>query len=154
MKWALITPDGELTHHDGEPDWNAVIGPEGRARVRLPDLAVAGWVNDVGHVLTEKYPRNITGSCVLIALGALRQPYAGPVVFTGWEPRHTALGLPEIVSLPQPGFLTAFHREVTAALEGRHTAHPPRWAAAIREIADFVHTAPTPGITIRPGRPW
>lgn len=154
MCWAVIAVDGELTHHHGELDWDTVIGPEGKDRVRLPDLAVSGWVNDVGHVLPEKYPRNVVGSCVLIALGALQQPYAGPVVLTGWNPRNTELGLSEIVPLPSPEFLTSFHRDVQAALNDQPVRHPAKWVDAIREFAEMVRTADTPTITFRPGSPW
>lgn len=156
MKYAIIAPGGELTHHDGELDWDSVIGPEGWARVRLhPSLAVTGFVNDVGHLFPEKYPRNVVGSCVLLALGAHAQPYAGPVVMTGWDPRNTELGRVEIVPLPNPEFLTELHRDIQAALDGRPvTGQHPLWADAIRETAEMVRTADTPTITFHPGSPW
>jgi hypothetical protein len=152
MRYAIITPDGELTHHDGELDWDALVGPEGKARVNLPGLAVAGWVNDCGLRFPEKYPRTVVGSCVLAALGAMVQPYAGPVVFTGWNPDNTRLGLIEICSLPQPvGTLDTVHGDVLKALAGQQPRRlSESWAESMREIADHVRTAPTPGITIRP----
>ncbi|MGP4085432.1 hypothetical protein [Streptomyces sp. KR55] len=151
MRYAVIAPDGELTHHDGDLDWDAVIGPEGKARVRLPGQAVAGWVNDVGLYFPERYPRNVVGSCVLAALGANVQPYAGPAVFTGWNPEHTPLGLPEIESLPQPvEHLDTVHGDVLKALAGQTPREmSPSWAEQMREIAEHARTAPTPGITIR-----
>lgn len=154
MRYAVITPDGELTHHDGALDWRAVLGPEGRARVNLPGLALSGWVNDCGLLDPKRYPRNIVASCVLIALGAAEQPYAGPVVFTGWNPDNTWRGLTEICSLPQPvEHLDVVHGDVLKALAGQTPRElSPSWAEQMREYAEHVRTAPTPGITIRPVR--
>ncbi|WP_329214959.1 hypothetical protein OG352_05630 [Streptomyces sp. NBC_01485] len=151
MRYAIITDDGELTHADDKLDWDAVIGPEGKARVHLPHLAVAGWVNDVGLCFPERYPRNITGSCVLAALGAPIQPYAGAVVFTGWNLENAALGLLEIESLPQPvTTLDMVHGNVLKAIAGQTPRDfSPSWAEQIREIAEHARTASTPGITIR-----
>ncbi|MGW1796862.1 hypothetical protein ACWCQN_12835 [Streptomyces sp. NPDC001984] len=151
MRHAIIAPDGELTHHDGELDWDTLVGPEGPARVRLPGLTVSGWVNDVGHRFPDRYPRNITGSCVLVALGAAIQPYAGPVVFTGWDDDNTALGLLEICPLPQPvAALDNIHGAVLKALAGQTPRElSPSWAEQIREIAEHVRTAPTPTLTVR-----
>ncbi|MFI6248974.1 hypothetical protein [Streptomyces sp. NPDC051016] len=152
MRYAIISPTGDLTHHDDVIDWDAVIGPEGKDRVHLPGLAVAGWVNDVGLRFPERYPRNIAGSCVLAMLGASIQPYAGAVVFTGWNPANTPLGLLEIESLPQPvAHLDVLHGAVLKAVAGQNPRDfSPSWAEQVREIADHVRTAPTSGITIRP----
>ncbi|MET9081382.1 hypothetical protein ABZX77_05675 [Streptomyces sp. NPDC004237] len=151
MRYAVIATTGDLAHHDGAIDWTAVIGPEGKARVSLPGLAVAGWVNDVGLRFPARYPRNITGSCVLAMLGAAIQPYAGAVAFTGWNPANTPLGLLEIESLPQPiAHLDVLHGAVLKALAGQNPRDfSPSWAEQVREIAEHVRTAPTPGITIR-----
>ncbi|MFJ4551024.1 hypothetical protein ACIP4X_17655 [Streptomyces sp. NPDC088817] len=148
MRYAVITVDGELTQHDGELDWPAVIGVERKARVPLRlGIAASGWVNSVGLLYPAKYPRNVIGSCVLIALGARVQPYAGPVVLTGWNPRS----LPEICSLPKPvDFLDTVHGDVVKALAGQTPRElSPSWAEQMREIADHVRTAPTPGFTVR-----
>ncbi|MFF3847982.1 hypothetical protein [Streptomyces sp. NPDC002328] len=151
MRYATITADGELSHHDGPLDWAALIGPESKARVNLPGLAVAGWVNDVGLIYPKRYPRNVVGSCVLAALGAPIQPYAGRVVVTGWNPDNTWRGLLEIESLPEPvTTLDTVHGDVLKALAGQTPRQmSPSWAEQIREIADHVRTAPTPGITVR-----
>ncbi|QIJ62603.1 hypothetical protein [Streptomyces sp. JB150] len=152
MRYAVIASDGELTQHDGDLDWDDVIGPEGKDRVRLhPSLAVAAFVNDVGLYYPARYPRNVIGSCVLAAFGAPLQPYAGPVVFTGWNPGNTPLGLSEICSLPQPvDALDTVHGDVFKALNGQRPRHlSPSWAETMREVADHARTAPTPGITIR-----
>lgn len=151
MRYAVIAPNGDLSHHDDDIDWRAVIGPEGKVRVALPGLALAGWVNDVGLVLPNRYPRNIVGSCVLATLGAAVQPYAGTIVLTGWNPANTPLGLLEIESLPKPtGHLDVLHGSVLKALNGlTPRGFSPSWAEQIREIAEHARTAPNPGITIR-----
>ncbi|MEV5450011.1 hypothetical protein [Streptomyces sp. NPDC052535] len=144
MRYAVIAADGELTHHEGHPDWDTVIGPEGKARVYLPGAAVAGWVNDIGLLDPKHYPRNVVGSCVLATLGARVQPYAGPVVFTGWHP------FTEIGPLPDPGFLDIVHGDVLKALAGQTPrAMSPSWAQHMREIAEHARTGPVPGITVR-----
>ncbi|WP_426568164.1 hypothetical protein [Streptomyces canus] len=150
MRYAIISPDGDLSRHDGELDWRTAIGPEGKARVHLPDLAITGWVNDVGLLYPKRYPRNIVGSCLLAALGARPQPYAGPVVLTGWNPGNTALGLLEIEPLPQPvEHLDFVHGAVQKALTGQTPRDfSPSWAESMREIAEHARTAPTSGITI------
>ncbi|MGW4889645.1 hypothetical protein [Streptomyces murinus] len=151
MRYALITPDGDLTHHDDRPDWDTLVGPEGKVRVGLRDVAVAGWVNDMGLLRPDRYPRNAVASCVLASLGAPIQPYAGPVVFTGWNPANTPLGLIEIESLPQPiTFLDTMHGDVLKALAGQTPRDfSPSWAESMREVAEHVRTAPTPTITMR-----
>ncbi|MEW2250454.1 hypothetical protein AB0907_24310 [Streptomyces sp. NPDC006975] len=152
MRYAIIAADGDLTHHDGDLNWDAVIGPEGKDRVRLhPSLAVAAFVNDVGLYYPDRYPRNVVGSCVLASFGAPVQPYAGPIVFTGWDPANTPLGLSEICSLPQPvETLDTVHGDVLKALAKQTPRElSPSWAESMREIAEHVRTAPTPGITLR-----
>lgn len=151
FQYAVIAADGGLTHHDGSPDWATVIGPEGKARVHLPGVAVTGWVNDVGLLYPKRYPFNMVGSVVLAALGASIQPYNGPVVFTGWDPYSTDLGLPEIRPLPQPvDTLDTVHGDVLKALAGQTPrSMSPSWAEQIREIADHIRTAPTPTLTVR-----
>jgi len=157
MRYAVITPSGELAHHGDrfgteDVDWDAVIGVEGKARVSLrSDLAATGWVNDVGLLDPSRYPRNIVGSCLLAAFGAAVQPYAGPVVVTGWNPEWTKVGLSEICNLPEPvTFLDTVHGDILKALAGQTPRDlSPSWAESMREIADHVRTAPTPGLTIR-----
>ncbi|MFD4258173.1 hypothetical protein ACFWR9_11220 [Streptomyces sp. NPDC058534] len=144
MRYAVIAPDGELTHHDGHPDWTSVIGPEGKARVFLPGVAVAGWVNDIGLLDQKRYPRNEVGSCVLACFRARVQPYAGPVVLTGWHPT-TGIG-----PLPEPEFLDTVHGDVLKALNGQTPRDlTPSWAETMREVADHARNAPVPGFTAR-----
>ncbi|MFF8406979.1 hypothetical protein ACF06P_35800 [Streptomyces sp. NPDC015684] len=152
MRYAVITAAGELSHHDETPDWGALIGPEGKARVRLQTgIAATGWVNDVGLRFPEKYPRNVVASCVLAALGAAVQPYAGPVVFTGWNPDNTPRGLLEMCDLPEPvTVLDTVQGDVLKALAGQTPRDlSPSWAESMREVAEHVRSAPTPGLTVR-----
>ncbi|MCM1977190.1 hypothetical protein [Streptomyces sp. G1] len=150
MRYAIISPEGELTHHTGDIDWNQVIGVEGKARVHLPGAAMTGWVNDCGLLDPSRYPRNIVGACVLATLRARIQPYAGPVVFTGWNPDNTPLGLTEIEPLPEPELLDMVHGDVVKALAGQTPRQlSPSWAEQMREIAEHARTGPVPGLTIR-----
>ena len=153
MKCLLITPGGELTRHDGNLDWASVVGPEGRCRVALvPGLDVGAYVNDVGLRHQDRYPRNEIGSCLLVALGARIQPYAGTVVLVGWNAANTLRGRSEIVSMRDcvADSITEVHGDVRRALAG----DPPRelspsWGEQMREVAEHVRTAPTPGLTLR-----
>lgn len=150
MRYAVITTDGTLTHRTRGGDavdtvW-AEAGPEGPVLVRLDEAsAMAGWVNDVGLTRPETYPRNVVGSCVLAALGAGAQPYAGPVVVTGWDPH----GMPtEICSLPEFELVTRLHGRVHAALRGDPDEITTEWGHALRTYADWVREASAPGMTI------
>lgn len=153
MNYATITPDGEFARHTGDIDWRAAVGPEGQVRVSLHSaLAVAAWVNDCGLRFPDRYPRNITGSCVLAALGASHQPYAGTIVFTGWDATNMLRGLSEIVPLlpARADAVETLTADVRRALAG----DPPRdlspsWGEQIREIAEHVRSAPTPTLKIR-----
>ncbi|MEV7871454.1 hypothetical protein AB0P17_36385 [Streptomyces sp. NPDC088124] len=150
MRYAVISPEGTLSiHHDTEPvDVETLVGPEGRARVRLlPSFGTAGWVNDCGLALPERYPRNVVGSCVLYAFGAALQPYAGPVVLTGWSPNGAGS---EVCSLDMPDvMLVSIHADVRRALANQRLKDfTPSFGTQIREFAEHVRTAPTLGITI------
>ncbi|MET9122937.1 hypothetical protein [Streptomyces sp. NPDC004528] len=153
MTYALLTTDGELTRHDGEVDWRAALGPEGRVRVSLfPNMAVAAYVNDCGLRYPDRYPRNEVGSCLLASLGAAVEPYAGTVVFVGWNPANTYRGLSEIEPL-HPTIADAvadIHAEVRRALAGdTPRGLSPSWGEQMREIAKHARTAPTPTLTVR-----
>lgn len=147
MRYALIDNDGELHVKDGGwLDIRAEVGPEGPVSVRIaPILTPAmfrGWVNDVGLFFPDRYPRNIVGSLVLMMLGAAEQPYAGPVVITGWDPPPGA----EMVDLTddQVQGIRGVHQDVRAALAG----DTEETFDAIREVADWVRTTPAPTLTI------
>lgn len=153
MSYLVITTDGILSHcHDDLP-MVEVLGPEGKARVRLDArLAVAGYVNDCALNDPDSYPRNEVGTCVLYSLGAPLQPYAGAVAFVGWNAANAALGRSEISPLRRydTDTLGDLHADVRRALAG----DPPRqmspsWGEQMREVAHHARTAPTSGITLR-----
>lgn len=152
MTYLVIDTDGVLHERDEHPTAAVVereVGPEGWDTVPLrqhPNLY--GWVNDCGHLSPQRYPRNVVGSCVLACFGGSQQPYAGPVVVTGWDPQSAG---PEIRPLA-PDLARAVrnvHRDVSAALAGQDPAHlPPGWAETVRRFAEHVRTAPAPTITV------
>ncbi len=166
MKYALIDNDGDLHIKDG--DWADIereLGTHGWDSVRLTQLSPSegfrGHVSDCGLVLPDIYPRNPVGALVMFALGANIQPYAGPVVITGFamprgdDPDVTGLG-DDLLDLVRMA-----HADVRRALEGNSEAERPHewtpaewqeWAAAQPELAEMVRTAESPGIRIISGR--
>ncbi|MFE2469787.1 hypothetical protein [Streptomyces mirabilis] len=154
MSYALLATDGELSRHDGKVDWQTALGPEGRVRVSLlPNLAFAAYVNDCGLRYPDRYPRNEVGSCLLVALGANPQPYAGSIVFVGWNAANTARGLIEIEPLfpAIADMVDEIHGDVRRALAGDQPRDlSPSWGEQMREVAEHVRTAPTPTLTVRP----
>ena len=133
-----------------------LVGPEGKTRVRLENRhALAGWVNDCGLVMPDKYPRNVVGSCLLSCLGAAQQPYAGNVLVTGWDDSATLrdeievrpLGEAKALELTQ---LVAAIRQVLGLdpddPQGFDIA--PSWANAVEDFAAFVTAAPTPSLRV------
>lgn len=162
MKYALIGQDGALQISEGT--WAAAaaqLGPEGWSSVRLdqatPALGWRGAVNDIGLLQPEKYPRNVIGSLMLIALGGNVQPYAGPVLITGFvTPPYAS---PDVTGLDdtQAELLGVLHSDVRRALDQAATPERPdiwkgdhwsAWAAEQRRLAEHVRTCPMPRITV------
>jgi len=165
MRYVVIADDGELHVKDGYwTDIEVLFRPEGWAGVRLhqatPMQGFRGVVNDVGLLMPEKFPRNIVGSLVLIALQAGQQPYAGPVVITGFqEPPNDD---PDYTGLDdeQADLVTVLHADVKHALAGEQPTRPEDWedfggwlvwATFVRQSAEELRAMPTPGITIVSG---
>lgn len=161
IRYLLIGTDG-IGSFGVQPDpgfttaWlDSLVGPEGWDRVRLhPSWRMTGFVNDVGHRMPDRYPRNVVGSVLLCTFGAGQQPYAGPVVITGWDEQATARGGLEVCSLQdlQVQELTLFLSDVRRAL-GMQGGPPsgrggPGWAAIAREFAEYARSAPTPTMTV------
>lgn len=149
--YVVIAADGVLTHHPEPPTLeriNTAVGPEGWARVRLL-AGRSGFVNDCGFL--AGYDRNPVGACVLACLGAGRQPYAGPVVITGWDdnPAGDALEIRPLSDLELDS-LTHTHRLVQKSLVG-DDMEIPHLAPKLREYAEFVRSAPAPGLTVLSG---
>jgi hypothetical protein len=144
--YVVIAADGALTHHQETPTLeriNTAVGPEGWARVKLGYPVLSGFVNDCGLLAPDLYARNPVGACVLARLGASQQPYAGPVVITGWDdnPHGDDLEIRPLGS-HQASALGAIHRQVVAALEG--TESGSELATGLRAYAEHVRSAPAP----------
>lgn len=150
MTHALIK-DGEITFARGE--WRPKVGPEGPSRVRLtPEAEMSGWVNDCGLVLPDRYARNEVGGLVLACLGGPVQPYAGPVVITGWH--QCAGGVASEVDLGdrEVSYLTLLVQDIGRALDGQPVSKEldgTDWAESIRTIAKVIRTGEVPPIVIR-----
>lgn len=151
MRYIVIEEDGQL-YRRSAPSCNVAlrdVGPEGWDMVRLGTPSLRGFVNDCGMIMPERYGRNVVGSVLLAACGATIYPYCGPVLLAGWiEPADC-----EIVSLtdPQVDDLRTLHRNIQLVLAGQAAlaaGAPPRWAAAVREIAEAVQTRPLPTQTV------
>lgn len=150
MTYALISTDGELTFAHGE--WRSRIGPEGSSRVPLmPESAMSGFVNDCGLVLPDRYARNVIGGLVLACLGGTVQPYAGPVVVTGWHecascgPGEAELGDREV------SYLSLLVDDLGRALDGRPVSEEMQstnLAESIRKVAEVIRTGDVPPIVI------
>ena len=117
MDYLLIDQDSEL-HHRSADDYTTALddcGPEGWNRIQLTrDLAA--FVNDASLIM-PKYHRNVTGGLVLMALGAHRMPYAGPIVLTGWDGAATHQDRAEVTGLTpmQVGLVHVVYDMVTAS---------------------------------------
>jgi len=155
VTYLVIDTDGALHIRDQTPTLDAInaeVGDGGKDQVRLRLAGARGFVNDVGF--RAGLPRNVVGSLLLMCCGASQQPYAGPVVITGWDDygRDT-----EIVPLPADvlGPLRALHADLRAILAGDTPCGQcsPEWIAQVRKAAAFVVDALTPTITIHRGLP-
>lgn len=153
--FGIIDAEGRLRFEkSGYMQLTDLVGPEGPARVRLdPGWAMAGYVNDCGLLFPDDYPRNVVGSCVLNAMGARRQPYAGVVVIVGWNDQPYDV---EVCGLSegQEDLVKDAHRCVLLALAGKPvgafslTSLDEPWAAHVRDFAEYVRTAETPKATL------
>lgn len=148
MRYLLIDNDGDL--HVKDAAWSEIraeVGPEGPSGVTIPphygwpDTWLRGWVNDVGLLKPETYPRNVVGSLVLTGCGAALHPYPGPVVITGFDQRTR-----DVCDLDDELIrtVTEIHADARAAVAGE----PGPLYDNAREIAEHVRTCPTPGIRI------
>lgn len=164
MKYAVIDTAGKLAIRDRDGWWleliNDEVGPEGHARVPTGIHHISGWVNDCGLLAPERYPRNVVGSIALQLIGAGPQPYAGPVVLTGWDPGATAYGDIEVRSLTRATaeMVTALVADIRSALgldTGRRAQLDRRewaaWCDRVRTLAGRIGAAPTPHLRVLGG---
>lgn len=163
MKYVLIDNDGELHVKNGSYDEiRELFQPEGSSGVRLPSDSTGGFrglVNDVSMLDPERFPRNIVGSLTLISLYASHQPYAGPIVITGFvTPVYSD---PEHVSLDddQVRLIRSIHADIRAALAGEGPPNPSEYTKATWEayratvvlMAEQLRDMPTRGVQILTG---
>jgi hypothetical protein len=157
FRYVHVDEDGNIEIRTA-PTYNAAldeVGPEGWNRVRL-DPGYAGFVNDCGHVLPDRYRRNVVGGVLLMAFGAHAMPYAGPVVFTGWDDHYDDI---EVCSLDDVR-ASAIVDMGNAIREALGLPVPPRangpisqladyaeWVQITREMAEVARAAPTPSVT-------
>ncbi|QLQ37961.1 hypothetical protein [Micromonospora robiginosa] len=141
--WLVVAVDGTLTHHTTTPTSALIKEAIGDwwDMVHLPS-GLMGWVDGDGH--PKGLERNVAGSILLMALGAGRMPYAGPVVVTGWHPVR------EISELTEDGeyYVRTVHEQIAGALAG--VAGDAVFADAVRKTATDVLGAPTPAMTVIP----
>jgi hypothetical protein len=152
MDYLIITEGGGMQCNSATDYTLALshVGPEGWNRVQLTrDLAA--WVNDCGHVLPDKYRRNPIGSLILLALGAPRMPYAGPIVITGWDGTATARGEVEVVGLTplQLGMLYAIDDMITDARNGECENVVEGLVSDVDDLARMIVESPAPKMTFR-----
>lgn len=156
-----------LTRHNGSP---TVVRVEEHLRGRgwnriYPNrhYGMCGWASDVGLVSPDVFARNPVASCVAVSLGAPAQPYAGPIVFTGYA--YDQSGDPEAMGDKALDMIDAVYRQIRAALgmpayTGAHLRDlgpvdpgdppwlNPDWVEGIRAFASEVREGPTPGMTV------
>lgn len=152
MTYLVIDTEGVLQERDAEPTSAAIraeVGEPGWGMVRMPvpDGTLRGWVNDSGHL--AGLLRNVVGSLLLMCCGASQQPYAGPVVITGWDQYAEVVPLtPDRVEK-----LRALHSDIRRVLgldPGEVSAGvPPGVRAGLLRAAEMVGAAPTPTIAPR-----
>lgn len=146
LTYIVIDQDGELSERTAEEYGAALadVGPEGWNRVQLT-RTLAAWVNDCGLILTERYRRNPVAGVLLMCLGAQQIPYAGPVVFTGWDANLTMMGEAEVIGLTpvQVDVIRALHSFVRT-----ETGNASDVGAELAALADLVRTGAVPGWTV------
>jgi hypothetical protein len=156
VTYALIAEDGTLRIEAGVPSIEKItelVGPEGWARVYPHrEFRATAWVNDCGLILPDQYARNVVGACVIASMGASTQPYAGPMVITGYA--FDEGGWPGDLPTTTIAAVRDIHTAVTAILAGKLTETPPwadpQWPAEIAGLAEAVRTGETPGWTVHP----
>lgn len=162
MKYLVCGEDGQLDQRSA-PSYDVAlrdVGPEGWDRVRLhnaaalfgPEQDAAAFCNDCGLVMPETYSRNVVGTCLLASLGANVQPYAGPIVLTGWDAMSSG---PEVRALTdeQIAVIRRIHGGIGVALglapdTSKPSAARRRWWAAMRDVAEVARSGPVQGITM------
>lgn len=151
--YALIDTDGAIHMRTG--NFAREFGEDGPSQVNLSasQLPIAGWVGDCS-LITPDVPRNQVGAAVLCCLGAGVQPYAGPIVVTGFAVRSYEADVCDLDRYTAD-YLPRLHQQVRIAL-GLDTDRlpenlPEMWAERVREIAEIARSGGVPPIRIRSG---
>jgi len=149
MTYVVIDTDGALHIRDQSPTVEAIRAEVGDwDMVRLGyrgQFAIRGWVSDTG-LIDGHTPRNVVGSVLVMCCNGPQQPYAGPIVVTGWDEYA------EVVPLA-PDWLMSLqelHQCIGDALAGDDgcTRCGPAWRQDVRNAAEMVRDAPTPAIRV------
>lgn len=140
--------DDALRVHEQRPTHaliETLTGPTPPARIAMPRVqGMIGWTNDTTQPAPGTLHRNPVGSCVLASLGAAKNPYAGPIVITGF--RYDEAGEPLDLTEIQHSEIEHLDRAVRAALANqpipdevaRYLDLHPSWADATRAHAHHV----------------
>ncbi|HWB34609.1 MAG TPA: hypothetical protein VHA75_01150 [Rugosimonospora sp.] len=161
MRYLLIDEDGLL--HDKTGTWaqiEAEVGDAGWDWMRLSSrTGLRGLVSDCGLIMPDRFRRNPVGGTVGMSIGAVDQPWAGPVVLVGFRDGLAGAG-PVDVDDFQVGVITRLHRAVRSALglpvDGETAAedvdlYTPRAVAAYRNVAAMISDAPHRGFRVLQG---
>ena len=148
LHYLVIDEDGALHHRTAPVYTDALdeVGPEGWNRIQLT-RTVAGFVNDVALV-SSTYTRNVTGGLVLMAFGSPQIPYAGPIVFTGWDPTATRMGRTEVTTLTPltSAMIIAAHALISEVLSD--TTHAPNdLVTEVLNLGEMVSVGQAPTMT-------
>lgn len=158
--YITIAADGTLTRHAGAPDARRIereVGPPGWDQVPMgrdgvqrfaPRQQLRGFVNDCGLLDPETYSRNPVGACVLAALGASGQPYAGTVVITGWDPDSDSSEIRPLTEFDAAD-IERVHAAVRALLDDEEPSpFGSGWDAQTVAYAEHVRSGATPEMTV------
>lgn len=153
MGFAIISEEGELSFTDWHPGAHAFrkyLGEDGFDGVPFAIATdMRGWVSDTGLLMPERYRRNPVGACMLIALGAGVQPYAGPVAITGFE-RFPEPDPVDITERQRVLLLDLYAAVSSVVLHGLPSSYGGEWDKAVRGYAGNVMTDDPAPVIIRP----
>lgn len=113
-------------------------------RVRLnPAWLMTGYVGEFSLLPSANAERNVIGGVLLGVLGASQQPYAGPVIITGWDSRATYRGEIEVCTLnialvEALQLLVSDIRKVLGMDDGEPNNRDPQWASQVRLFAEHI----------------
>lgn len=149
MSFLVVDVDGGLHIRDATPTAETIraeVGDMDQVRLDEPFRTMRGWVNDTGF--RDDLPRNVVGSLMLMSCFGPEQPYAGPIVITGWHPFPSSTSEIRPLTADLIKALRQLHGCITATLAGDHSCDDctKGWRGAVLELAEVVRTAPTPEI--------